>query len=324
VYNVVDNHIDSKSWLIKQRGSMKRIIPLVLVFLIACAKPNDELVDEKGVSMRLVPAGEFTMGNDFGDTGEMPAHQVTLGAYYIDKYEVTNALYKSCVNTGACQPPHSFRSGTRDSYYDNPQFDHYPVVYIDWYMAKTFCEWRGARLPTEAEWEKAARGNNNGNTYPWNSSDCIFMHDETAKEGCAGGRDTAEVGFYENNKSTYGVYDMPGNAWEWVSSLYRPYPYNAYDAADPDSLERVNRSGFRNWGMPYAAAQTQLAFVALCQFRKGITPGAMHLERTVVSACIAPASARQNLLTGRGNAIYRWQPNQNSQAAAGRGNRLQQ
>jgi formylglycine-generating enzyme required for sulfatase activity len=273
---------------------MKNIIPLVLFLLTACANPtivstptstlavstpsltlappilppstiiftatpdSNEFIDTKGVSMRLIPAGEFTMGNDFSSTGEMPAHKVTLDTYYIDKYEVTNALYKSCVNTGSCQSPHSFRSGTPDNYYSNPQFDNYPVVSVDWYMAKTFCEWRDARLPTEAEWEKAARGNNNGNIYPWNPSDCIFMHDQAATAGCAGGKDPYEVGHYENNKSSYGVYDMPGNAWEWVSSVYAPYPYNSEDGREnsnsPDA--RVNRSGWRNWGMPYSSMGT--------------------------------------------------------------------
>jgi formylglycine-generating enzyme required for sulfatase activity len=267
---------------------MRMIVLLILSFLVGCAKPNfvsiptfalptllplststpvnhpslvstlmantdpNEFVDGKGVHMRLVPAGEFTMGDQTGDAGERPVYQGALDAYIIDKFEVTNALYKTCAEAGACQPPHSFRSVTRDSYYANPQFDNYPVVNVDWYMAKTFCEWRGAYLPTEAEWEKAARGNNDGNTYPWNKSDCLFMHDETAKEGCAGGGDTAEVGQYEKNKSSYGVYDMPGNVWEWVSSLYKPYPYNPNDGReDPNSPDaRVVRSGWRSWGLP--------------------------------------------------------------------------
>jgi formylglycine-generating enzyme required for sulfatase activity len=272
---------------------MKKIISFVLLFLTACVNPTiiptststlamptpsltlaptirppstvtltatpdaNEFIDKKGISMRLIPAGEFTMGNDFLSTGSMPAHKVTLNAYYIDKFEVTNALYETCASMGVCKPPHSIGSYTRDNYYGNAQFNNYPVVNIDWYMAKMFCEWRDARLPTEAEWEKAARGGNNENSYPWNTSDCIILHDEKAKEGCKGegGIDTYEVGTYENNKSSYGVYDMPSNAWEWVSSLYLPYPYNANDGREnsnsPDA--RVHRSGWRNWGMPFAS-----------------------------------------------------------------------
>lgn len=246
---------------------MKRVIFLLLFALTACVKPNltptatldaNEFIDEQGVHMRLVPAGEFTMGNEIGDVSASPAHQVTLDTYYIDKYEVTNALFKTCVDKGVCQEPDSLHSMTRDNYYGNSQFDNYPVVFVNWYMAKTFCEWRGARLPTEAEWEKAARGNDNANRYPWNSSECIFMHDETAKEGCAGGTDTAEIGYYENNQSSYGVYDMPGNVWEWVSSLYKPYPYNADDGREDLSSadRRVVRSGFRYIGFPYASMNT--------------------------------------------------------------------
>lgn len=268
---------------------MKKIVPLILLFLTACANSNtvispthtlrpptpsptpvptirpiftitftptldaNEFVDEKGAHMRLISAGVFTMGT--GDAREISAHQLTLDAYYIDKYEVTNALYETCVSMGACKPPHGIGSYSRDSYYGNAQFNNYPVVNVDWYMAKTFCEWRDARLPTEAEWEKAARGDNNGNYYPWNMSDCIILRDEKAKQGCDGGRDTYEVGTYENNKSSYGIYDMPSNAWEWVSSLYMPYPYNANDGREnPNSSDaRVHRSGWRNWGMPFAS-----------------------------------------------------------------------
>ena len=135
--------------------------------------PNSsDYVDAFGVSMRLVPAGEFTMGTDANIalaecekyvgpcqldyfTNEEP-HQVYLDAFYIDKYEATNTLYKACVDAGVCQPPKIPSSNTRSSYYGNSQYDNYPVSNVDWFQAKAYCEWRDARLPTEAEWEKAS------------------------------------------------------------------------------------------------------------------------------------------------------------------------
>jgi formylglycine-generating enzyme required for sulfatase activity len=89
---------------------------------------------------------------------ETPLHQVYLSAFYIDKYEVTNAQYKTCVDASVCDIPEATVSATRSSYYNNSEFNEYPVVYINWNMAKGYCEWRRAQLPTEAQWEKAARG----------------------------------------------------------------------------------------------------------------------------------------------------------------------
>jgi len=118
------------------------------------------LTDAWGVEMVLVPDGEFTMGSDSGSSDEQPVHQVFLETYYIDKYEVTNTLYKACVDAGVCDPP------AKTSDYNNSQYAQHPVVYVNWNMANEYCKWRGARLPTESEWEKAARGTD-GRTYPW-------------------------------------------------------------------------------------------------------------------------------------------------------------
>lgn len=170
--------------------------------------------DSMGVSMSFVPAGNFIAGSDQGYDNEKPVHTVYLDDFYIDTYEVTNALYKACVDAGACSPPDKAGSHTRSSYYGNSQFDNYPVVYVDWEAANAYCQWRGMKLPTEAQWEKAARGAD-GRRYPWGDS-----IDETYANYDNDIGDTTEVGSYESGRSIYGVYDLAGNAWEWVADWY--------------------------------------------------------------------------------------------------------
>ena len=195
------------------------------------------ITDAKVVEMVLVPEGEFTMGSDDGSADEKPVHQVFLDTYYIDKYEVTNALYKACVDAGVCEEP----SDTEN--YNNSQYAQHPVVYVNWNKANEYCEWRGARLPTEAEWEKAARGTD-GRTYPWGEE----IDSSFANYGGNVG-DTTPVGSYESGVSSYGAYDMAGNVWEWVSSLYQGYPYSANDGREDlldTSGSRVLRGGAWN------------------------------------------------------------------------------
>ncbi|HXF84844.1 MAG TPA: SUMF1/EgtB/PvdO family nonheme iron enzyme [Anaerolineales bacterium] len=190
-----------------------------------------QITDAKGVTMRLVPAGKFTMGSENGDSDERPVHPVYLDAFYMDIYEVTNALYRACVEAGVCDPPHKTSSDTRSSYYGNPEFDDYPVINVDWYQAQAYCEWRGARLPTEAEWEKAARGTD-GRTFPWGEGiDCNKANYYDGNHYCVG--DTTQVGSYENGKSPYGLYDMAGNVWEWVADLYSETYYSQSPFRNP-------------------------------------------------------------------------------------------
>jgi eukaryotic-like serine/threonine-protein kinase len=200
-----------------------------------------EIKDGKNVPMRLIPAGEFTMGsNDTGDVGSRPAQQVNLEAFYIDKFEVTNEMYDACVYAVECRKPQQLGSATQNTYFANPVFAKYPVIYVDWKMANAYCAWRGARLPTEAEWEKAARGTD-ARIYPWGADEpnCGLAN----KAGCVG--DTTPVDQYEKGQSVYGVFGMSGNVWEWTSSLFKAYPYNATDGReDPKALgERIARGG---------------------------------------------------------------------------------
>jgi len=167
------------------------------------------------------------MGSDTGRDREKPMHQVYLDDYYIDKYEVTNAQYAACVSVGKCTEPHDKSSQTRPSYYGNPEFAKYPVVRVDWSQAKSYCDYMGKQLPTEAHWEKAARGTD-GRTYPWGNgaASCNLAN----YSGCVG--DTTAVGSYPSGASPYGVMDMAGNVWEWTSTDYKAYPYQADDGRE--------------------------------------------------------------------------------------------
>jgi len=194
--------------------------------------------DSADISMVLIPAGQFTMGSDNGDTDEQPVHTVYLNDFYIDKYEVTNALYKDCVTAGVCAQPQNVRN------YDNSQYANHPVVYVDWYMAKAYCEWRGSQLPTEAQWEKAARGTD-GRTYPWGEG---IVCNKANYLSCVG--DTKPVGSYEDGKSPYGLYDMAGNVWEWTADWYSDTYYRSSPAENPPGPDsgqhRVLRGGALN------------------------------------------------------------------------------
>ena len=212
--------------------------------------PSSLITDDMGVEMVLVPEDEFTMGADGtrGDPYERPEHTVFLDAFYIDKYEVTNKRYQECVDEGAClEPYHDYFTDTSPNrkYYGNPEKDNFPVIYVDWDMAKAYCDWRGARLPTEAEWEKAARGTQ-GYRYAWgNDISC-----QNANYASCGFFQTTAVGTYPDGVSPYGAYDMTGNVWEWVNDYYAENYYSISPGRNPkgplSGQSRVVRGGAWN------------------------------------------------------------------------------
>ena len=170
---------------------------------------------------------------------EQPIQPISLNDFWIDQTEVTNKQYAACVSVGVCDP-HDNISITRLGYFDTPEFADYPVIKVSWYDARSYCEWAGRRLPTEAEWEKAARGIDQ-RTYPWGSN--APKKDLLNSNNYLG--DTTEVKKYPSGVSYYQVYDMAGNVWEWVSSLYQPYPYDSLDGREDltSIFTRVMRGG---------------------------------------------------------------------------------
>lgn len=242
------------------KGYLSFVILLIL-FLVGCSVRSTQIPaalpavtesrfaigstmfsNKDGMTLVYVPAGEFTMGSDNGASDEMPAHTVYLDAFWIDKTEVTNAMYDQCVKDDQCIPPSGTHSTTRNFYYGSIVYDDYPVIFITWEDARTYCSWAERRLPTEAEWEKAARGVD-GRVYPWgNDAPNNNLLNYTAAIG-----DTTEVRKYPNGASPYGALDMAGNVWEWVQDWYNETYYRSSPTSNPLGPEssdyRVQRGG---------------------------------------------------------------------------------
>ncbi|MFC1879155.1 SUMF1/EgtB/PvdO family nonheme iron enzyme [Chloroflexota bacterium] len=219
--------------------------------------------------MTTIPAGEFQMGSETGEVDEEPLHTVYLDAYAIDRYEVTNQQYAEFLNAMGNQSEGGITWIQNESRYvrihqrgdlwapDSGYGDH-PVIEVTWFGARAFCEWRMARLPTEAEWEKAARGGLEGVTFPWGNdmpvcqkgavNGAIFDDDA----GCDDSG-TEPVGSYSPN--AYGLFDMAGNVWEWVADWYSSSFYSSSPNENPtgpqDGTARVLRGG--SWDYDYDA-----------------------------------------------------------------------
>jgi formylglycine-generating enzyme required for sulfatase activity len=185
---------------------------------------------------------------------EQPQRKVFVDAFWIDRTEVTNARYKRCVQAGGCAGgPSNVGSETRSSYYDSPAFDNYPVIHVTWNQADAYCRWAGKRLPTEAEWEKAARGRNK-RVFPWGDQklDC----DRLNYAGCVG--DTVAVGKYPAGASPYGALDMGGNVAEWMSDWYDVGYYRDSSDRNPSGPASGEQHSVRggSWGEDWEARVT--------------------------------------------------------------------
>lgn len=231
---------------------------------LATAVPQAGTVQRRGndnAEMVFVPGGKFLMGskeqeveeaykdlervceycdNDIFED-EKPQQLVLLKSYWIDRYEVTNRQWNQCVDAGACKSPVASKSRTHELYYGNSQYDNYPVINVSWNDARDYCAMMGKRLPTEAEWEKAARGTD-GRIYPWGGN---FEQNRVNNNWVVG--DTMPVDSYPRGASPYGALNMAGNVSEWVNDWYDSDTYNSLSRENPkgpsSGVERVLRGG---------------------------------------------------------------------------------
>jgi formylglycine-generating enzyme required for sulfatase activity len=230
---------------------MVRLLVLASLLMAAPAAAAD-----CPAGMLPIPGGKVTIGSDRGDADERPVHTRTLAPYCLDRTEVTVAAYARCVSAGACTPAGltvKFAQFGDADVRQKSQFcnsnrkdrqDH-PVNCVDWGQADAYCRFAGARLPTEAEWEHAARGDD-GRDYPWGAdpptperlnacdSDCLEVLQrigipdwESLSPDADGAGSTAPVGRYPKGASPYGVLDLAGNVWEWTADWYGPYDKGA-------------------------------------------------------------------------------------------------
>ena len=193
--------------------------------------------------MILVPAGEFTMGSFGGDPDEQPVHKVYVGAFFMDKHQLTVSQYARFLDATHHDSPPEWTIMNKQTNQSRP------VANVDWVDADAYCKWAGKRLPTEAEWEKAARGTD-GRVYPWGNEPPTRFHANTGKHVWSNHSALSPVGTFEEGKSPYGIYDMAGNVWEWVSDWYDPEYYQTSPPQNPSGPRRGSHKVVRggSWG----------------------------------------------------------------------------
>jgi formylglycine-generating enzyme required for sulfatase activity len=220
--------------------------------------PAGTVRDLEGVPFVYVPPGCFEMGSAEWEEAQ-PVHEACFErGFWIGQTEVTNAQYRECVEAGACEEP---GKGAKCHYHDGASHDEHPVNCVDWYQAGAYAVWLGARLPTESEWEYAARGPE-GRAFPWGDEDVTC--DLANYLECAGS-DTMPVGSHPDGASWVGALDMAGNVWEWSATKWREDYRADEDNADTDAgrvvrggscfhREQYARSAHRAWHYPTARA----------------------------------------------------------------------
>ncbi|MBI2757298.1 MAG: SUMF1/EgtB/PvdO family nonheme iron enzyme [Chloroflexi bacterium] len=222
-----------------------------------------------GSQLVYVPAGDFVMGLGYGTT---PQKTISLDSYWIYKTDVTNKMYAQCVAAGNCAAP-AQELGTPD--YINPDYGDYPVVGVTWDMASNYCQWSQGQLPSEAQWEKAARGPG-GNVYPWGNDKpaCDLLN----IQGCLG--HTSGVNDYPAGKSPYGLLDMAGNVFQWVNDFYAENYYDTMPALNPTGPVSGDMRVIRGSSFESEASQT------LAGVRRPAAPA--YTSRDVGFRCVVP------------------------------------
>lgn len=236
------------------RSMMLMGIVLVAVPAVTMAEGLEKEVKGKdGASMVLIPGGLFPMGVPHGDRDggrdEYPRHDVFVNDFYIDKFELTNSRYLEFVKATNHRVPQNPKNATRNLWEGETITESLadrPVVNVDWADAQAYCQWAGKRLPTEAEWEKAAKGTAD-RRFPWGNVEPTNKH-LNFNQQWIGEKTLMPVGSYELGKSPFGVYDMAGNVWEWVNDWYDAKYYEKSPAKNPTGPETGTKRVLRGSG----------------------------------------------------------------------------
>ncbi len=217
--------------------------------------PQVQTSYKDGMEMVFVAEGPFIMGSDNDYEDESPAHNVYLDDFWIDKTEVTNSMYYTCMQAGSCPTPTVDGFYAPKDHFKDPLKADLPVVFVTWYNAQTYCEWAGRRLPTEAEWEKAARGVDS-RIYPWGDQEPAPELPNFDKNNF----NLMPVGSFPSGASPYGAMDMAGNAWEWVADWYDESYYAISPITNPTGPTKGSARVMRGGGYFQPAYEVRIAY----------------------------------------------------------------